>query len=38
MTKYETIEFELKDNIGTVWLNRPDVHNALNEKLISEII
>ncbi len=38
MTKYEAIEFELKDSIGTVWLNRPEVHNALNEKLISEII
>jgi methylglutaconyl-CoA hydratase len=38
MQNYETIEFELKDSIGTVWLNRPDVHNALNEQMISEII
>lgn len=38
MKAYETIEFELKDSIGTLWLNRPDVHNALNEQMISEII
>ncbi len=38
MNSYETIQFEQKDAIGTVWLNRPDVHNALNEKMISEII
>lgn len=38
MQTYQTIEFELKDNTGTIWLNRPDVHNALNEKMISEII
>jgi methylglutaconyl-CoA hydratase len=38
MQKYENIEFELIDSIGTVWLNRPEVHNALNEKMISEII
>ncbi len=38
MKKYETIEFELKESIGTIWLNRPDVRNALNEKMISEII
>ncbi|MFH0893297.1 MAG: enoyl-CoA hydratase-related protein [Bacteroidota bacterium] len=38
MTKFETIEFELNGTIGTVWMNRPDVHNALNEKMISEII
>lgn len=36
--KYETITFEIKDNVGTVLLNRPDVHNALNERLILEII
>lgn len=38
MQTYETIEFELKGSIGTLWMNRPDVHNALNEKMISEII
>lgn len=38
MRTYETIQFELKDSIGTLWLNRPDVHNALNEQMISEVI
>lgn len=38
MKTYETIQFELKDCLGTLWLNRPDVHNALNEQMISEII
>ncbi|HBS86087.1 MAG: enoyl-CoA hydratase [Bacteroidetes bacterium GWF2_38_335] len=38
MKKHETIEFELKDGIGTVWFNRPDKHNALNDVMISEVI
>ncbi len=38
MKAYETIEFELKNSVGTLWLNRPDVHNALNEQMIREII
>lgn len=38
MNKYQTIEFEIKGVIGTIWLNRPDVRNALNEQMISEII
>lgn len=38
MNKYETIEFEVKDRIGILWLNRPDVRNAFNAFMISEII
>jgi methylglutaconyl-CoA hydratase len=38
MKTFETIEFEVNNNIGTVWLNRPDVHNALNKEMISELI
>ena len=38
MKIYETIEFELQDSIGTIWLNRPDLHNALNQQMISEVI
>jgi methylglutaconyl-CoA hydratase len=37
MKSYETINFELTGHIGIVWLNRPDVHNAMNEQMISEI-
>ncbi|PLW92800.1 MAG: enoyl-CoA hydratase [Marinilabiliales bacterium] len=38
MKTFETIEFELTNGIATIWLNRPEVHNALNELMISEII
>jgi methylglutaconyl-CoA hydratase len=35
--KYETIEVQREKNIVTVSLNRPDVHNAMNEKLMREL-
>lgn len=38
MDKYETIDFEVKDRIGVLWLNRPDVRNAFNSYMISEFI
>ncbi|MBL7128397.1 MAG: enoyl-CoA hydratase/isomerase family protein [Ignavibacteria bacterium] len=38
MEKYQTIKFETKDQVATVWLNRPEVHNAFNEVMISEVI
>jgi len=39
MKKYETIEFILdKNKVGTIWLNRPEIHNAFNEIMISEIL
>ncbi|MBU0486967.1 MAG: enoyl-CoA hydratase/isomerase family protein [Bacteroidetes bacterium] len=38
MKIFETIELEQTGAIATVWMNRPDVHNALNELMISEII
>ncbi len=34
---YETIEISKKDDIVTVSLNRPDVHNAMNELLMKEL-
>lgn len=36
--KYSTIELEITKHLATVWLNRPDIRNALNETMISEII
>lgn len=38
MKKYQTIEFEIKGDIGIVWLNRPHIHNAFNEVMISEVL
>ncbi len=38
MNTYQTIELEIKNEVGTVWLNRPEIHNAFNEVMISELI
>lgn len=38
MKNFQTIEFEQKEDIGIVWLNRPEIHNAFNEVMISELI
>lgn len=38
MRQYQTIEFEQKDDVGTVWLNRPEIRNAFNEVMIQELI
>ena len=38
MNKYETLEIEITDQVGTVFFNRQKVHNAFNEVMISELI
>jgi methylglutaconyl-CoA hydratase len=38
MTIYQTIEFEKQADLGIIWLNRPDIHNAFNEVMIRELI
>lgn len=38
MTDFHTIEFEKNADLATVWLNRPDIHNAFNEVMIQEVI
>jgi methylglutaconyl-CoA hydratase len=35
---YQTLLFELDNGVATVWLNRPKIHNAFNEVMISELI
>jgi methylglutaconyl-CoA hydratase len=35
---YTTLYPEVKDQTGTIWFNRPDIHNAFNEVMVSEII
>ncbi|HJV26514.1 MAG TPA: enoyl-CoA hydratase/isomerase family protein [Aromatoleum sp.] len=34
---YETLEITLEQGVATVWMNRPDVHNAFNAQLIADI-
>jgi len=36
--RYQTILFELDNNVARVILNRPDVHNAFNDIMIRELI
>lgn len=35
---YNTLELTIESDIATVWLNRPEIHNAFNQEMISEII
>ena len=38
MSTYSTIEFEQQADLGIIWLNRPEIHNAFNEVMIQEVI
>ncbi|WP_293763238.1 enoyl-CoA hydratase/isomerase family protein [uncultured Aquitalea sp.] len=37
MNRYSTLEIEHQGKVATVWMNRPDLHNAMNETLIAEL-
>ena len=37
MTNYKTIETTLDQGIFTIWLNRPEVHNAFDETMLREL-
>ncbi len=37
MKTYKTLEITVDENVATVWLNRPAVHNAFNSEMIAEI-
>ncbi|MCB2068354.1 MAG: enoyl-CoA hydratase/isomerase family protein, partial [Ottowia sp.] len=37
MAMYETLEIERDGGIATLWMNRPDVHNAFNAQLINDL-
>lgn len=34
---YKTIEVAIESNMATVWLNRPELHNAMNDVMIAEL-
>lgn len=34
---YETLEIACDGGVATVWMNRPDVHNAFNAQLIADL-
>lgn len=36
--QYQSLEYEIKDRIITIWLNRPEVHNAFNSTMLEELI
>lgn len=35
--KYQTIQVEVRDGVGYLTLNRPEIHNAFNDTMIHEI-
>jgi enoyl-CoA hydratase/carnithine racemase len=35
---YETIQFEIEDNLGILTLNRPEMANAINRQMTNELI
>lgn len=34
---FETLEIERKGGVATLWMNRPDLHNAFNAQVINEL-
>ena len=32
---YQTLEIATRNQVATLWMNRPDVHNAFDEALIA---
>jgi methylglutaconyl-CoA hydratase len=34
---FETVEIEMKGAVATLWMNRPEVHNAFNARVIAEL-
>ena len=37
-TSFTTLEIQITNQLATIWLNRPDIRNAFNEVMISELI
>lgn len=37
MENFSTIEVVIKKSVATIWLNRPQVHNAFDEQMLNEL-
>lgn len=37
MTPYQTLETQLSHGVAIIWLNRPDIRNAMSDTLIAEL-
>ena len=37
MTNYQTLELSTNQGVLTIWLNRPDLHNAFDETMLREL-
>jgi methylglutaconyl-CoA hydratase len=37
MSTYQTLEIEMHRDVAVIWMNRPEVRNAFNEMMISEL-
>jgi methylglutaconyl-CoA hydratase len=37
MKKFQTIEITIENGVFTIWLNRPDLHNAFNKTMLEEL-
>jgi methylglutaconyl-CoA hydratase len=37
MESYKTIYVDIQDSVASVWLNRPDVQNAINAEMLDEL-
>ena len=35
--EYQTLEIEAQDGVGRIWLNRPEIRNAVNDVAIAEL-
>lgn len=35
---YETLKYEIENRVITIWLNRPQVHNAFNDTMLAELV
>lgn len=37
MAKITTLQVEVRNHVGLIWFNRPEIHNALNDVVLTEL-